>query len=244
MRARLGHPGDLEAARKHGAGLADGYYNEGVRALSRHDLAEADRHFGFALDLDPAHLRALVGRSRILMERRRFDEAALCLDRAVTLDPENAELVYHRGNVRLALGRGLEALADFERAVTLDPRQANHVAGRGLARHRARADLEGALKDYTEAIRLDPGCFPAWYNRGLLAQERGDLVTAERDLRSAVALRAQPEGNLALARVLIDRGNPGLAIPLCEQSIQLYTDEDVRSAFRAELERARRTEKK
>ncbi len=244
LRARLGHPADLEAARKLGAGLADGYYNEGVRAISRADLAEADRNFGFALDLDPAHLRALIGRSRVLMERRRFDEAGLCLDRALALDPGNPELAYHRGNMRLATGRGAEALADFEQAVRLEPRRASYVAARGLARHRVRADLEGALRDYDEAIRLDADCFAAWYNRGLLARERGDLVSAERDLRRAVGLRAQPEGNLALARVLIDRGAPKLAIPLCEQAIALYADEEVRGLFRVELDRARRAEKK
>lgn len=244
LRGRLGHPADLETARKLGAGLAVGYYNEGVRALSRPDLDEADRHFGFALDLDPAHLQALVGRSRVLMERRRFEEAALCLDRALALDPGNADLVYHRGTMRLATGRGAEALVDFERAVSLDPRRASYIAARGLARHRVRADLEGALRDYDEAIRLEADCFPAWYNRGLLAQERGDLAAAERDLRHAVGLRAQPEGNLALARVLIDRGAAKLAIPLCEQSIALYADEEIRKLFRVELDRARRAEKK
>jgi tetratricopeptide (TPR) repeat protein len=238
---RLGKPGEAERdvaeARARGAALADAFYNEGVRSLTMGETAEADRQFGFALDLDAAHARAHVGRARILMERRRFEEAALHLDRAIAAQPGDAELYYHRGNARMAAGRGFEGLEDFERAAELEPGSAPFLAARGLARRLARSDLEGAKRDYDAAIRIDERCYAAWYNRGLLAQERGDLEEAERDLRAAVALRAQPEGNLALVRVLIDRGQVEQARSLVDRSLELYPDEEVKAVFRSERAR-------
>src|SRR5439155_4003336 len=102
---------DIAEARRLGSALADGYYNEGVRAVTQGDSAEAERMFWFALALDPDHSRAHVAMARMHLERRRFAEAAAELDLAIPAHPRDAELYYHRGTARLAAGRGEDALA-------------------------------------------------------------------------------------------------------------------------------------
>lgn len=236
-----GRPADLEEARRIGAGLADGYYNEGVRALTQNDGIEAERNFRFALHLDPAHARAHVAMARQYMARRKFAEAAEELEKVGVPD---AELHYHRGNARLAAGRGEEALADYAKAVELDPSEALYVASRGLALHRVRKDVDRARANYDEAIRMDPQCQPAWYNRGLLRHEQKDLAGAESDLRRAASIRASPEGSVALGRVLHDRGEYDKALALYRGALDVYRDEESQKALLKESERSRKAREK
>ena len=244
FRRRSGREGeaarDIQAARKASDGLADPFYNEGVRVLTRGDSAEAERMFRFALDLDPFHSRAHVAMARLYMERHQFAEAALEFDQAIPAHPRDAELYFHRGNVRLAAGLGEEAFADFAKAVELAPTEPLYLAARGLAYHRVRKDVPKAMADFAEAIRIDPKCHPAWYNRGLLDHEEGHLEGAEQDLRHALSIRATPEGCVALGRVLHDRGDYDKALALYGQALEVYKEPDVRKPIAAEVERTRR----
>lgn len=236
-----GRPADLEEARKTGSGLADGYYNEGVRALQQQEPIEAERMFRFALHLNPNHDRAHVALARQHMARRQFVEAAEELDKVLAL---NAELHYHRGNARFAAGRGEEALADYAKAVELDGAEALYVAARGMALHRVRKDLERAKANYDEAIRMDAGCQPAWYNRGLLLHEQRDLEGAERDLRKAASIRASPEGSVALGRVLHDRGAYDQALALYRGALDVYRDPESQKLLTEESARTRQAKEK
>ncbi len=231
---------DIAEARRVGADLADGYYNEGVRAISAGDGAEAEKNFRFALDLKPDHGRAHVAMARIFMERRMFGDAAAEFDRAIDVQPEDASLYYHRGNARLAAGRGEEALTDFAKAVELDAAEASYIAARGLALHRVRADITRARANFDDALKMDPNCHAALYNRGLLNHEQNLLAEAEKDLRRAVQIRASPEGCLALGRVLHDRGENEKALSLFRQALDVYKDPEVQKAFKDEIERIKK----
>jgi tetratricopeptide (TPR) repeat protein len=244
LRRRLNRPADAERdvaeARRLGSGHADGFYNEGVRSLTQGDPAEAERMFRFALDLDPDHSRAHVAMARMYMERRLYADAAAEFDLAIPAQPRNAELYCHRGTVRQASGRGEEALADFSKAVELQPFEASYLAARGQAFHRVRRESDKARADFAEAIRIDRNCFAAWYHSGVLHHELKELEAAERDLRRAAAIRASPEGSLALGRVLHDRGDYDKALSLYRQALEIYKDADVQKAIRDESERTSR----
>jgi tetratricopeptide (TPR) repeat protein len=72
--------------------------------------------------------------------------------------------------------------------------------GRGWARANAK-QFEGAVADYTEAIRLWPKHGPALNNRGAYHMDRGDLEAAMRDfeeaIKSGVGSNAMPLTNKA-----------------------------------------------
>jgi tetratricopeptide (TPR) repeat protein len=230
---------DVTEARRVGSGQADGFSNEGVRSVTQGDSAEAERMFRFTLDLDPDHCQAHVAMARIYMERRLFAEAAAELDQAIPAQPRNAELYYHRGTARLAAGRGEEALADFSKAVELQPFEAPYLAARGQAFHRVRHEPEKAKADFSEAIRADKDCFAAWYHSGVLHHELKEFEAAERDLRRAAAIRASPEGSLALGRVLHDRGEYDKALSLYRLALEIYKDAEAQRAIQTEAERTR-----
>ncbi len=213
---------DVEAARRTGAGQADFFYNEAVRAITNGEEAEGDRMIGFALDLDPGYSRAHVARARRHLEHGRFAEA---------------ELYYHRGGARLSAGEIEAALGDFEKASDLDPKEARYLAARGLAKFRAGRDVAEVRADLDAAIRADDACYPAWFNRGLVAFERKEYEDAEKDLRHAAALRATPEGSVALARVLHERGNTEAALNLLRRALDVYRTPEVLKVLRDEIER-------
>jgi tetratricopeptide (TPR) repeat protein len=230
---------DIEAARRGGIAPADFFYNEAVRAIGIGERAEAERMLDLALDLDPGHSRAHVARARLAMEQGRFEEAAKELDRAIPVHPGEADLYYYRGTALLAVGRAEAALRDFEAATRLDPNEPRYLAARGLAKFRSGQDIAAAREDFEAAIHADDSCYAAWFNRGIVAYERKEFEDAEKDLRHAVGLHASPEGSIALARVLQERGSVDAALDLLQRSLQIYPAPDAQRALREEADRIR-----
>jgi tetratricopeptide (TPR) repeat protein len=231
---------DEAEARRRGAGRADAFYNEGVRALNRGARDEAEICFSFAAGLDPRHLQAHVALGRVFMELRRFAEAARSYDRAVELEPGRADLHYHRANAHLAEGRPAEAVSDYTRALELDPMQASYFAARGAAYHRSLHDTVKAREDFARAIDRDPGCRAAWADSGVLFHDLGLLDEAERRLRKALEIAATPDTLRALGLLLLDKGDRDRAADALRKAMGICRDEALRKAIEGDLERARK----
>ena len=137
------HPGDVEAARELGLGLAQ--LNEHVRAIAQLELLTR------RLPKDGASWRAL---GYAYMRAGRTREAETALRRAIALPPQSA--LEHRdlGFVLAATGRENEARAEDRRAIALDPKETG--AWVNLANlDRAKGDVERALADFREAEQRD-----------------------------------------------------------------------------------------
>ena len=94
----------------------------------------------------------------------------------------------------------------------IEPQYPIPYVGRGNAR-RNKGDLDGAIADYSEAIRLDPKYASAYNNRGWTRRLKSDLDGAIADFDQAI--RLDPKGavgyyNRGLARK--DKGNINGAI--------------------------------
>ena len=63
---------------------------------------------------------------------------------------------------------------------------------RGYARW-SKGDVEGALQDYNEAIRLKPDYASAFYNRNLARGAKGDAKGALQDYNEAIRLGFKPK---------------------------------------------------
>jgi len=59
----------------------------------------------------------------------------------------------------------------------------------------ASGDCQGAIADFTDAIRLDPDFAPAYSNRGLAKSELGDNEGAITDYNQAIHLTYYYRGN-------------------------------------------------
>lgn len=240
-RRRWGRPREAEEdaarARERGAGLADRYYNQGVRALNNLRTEEAEGQFVFAADLEPAHVRAWMGLARCAMERGRYGAASDALTKAISLQPEAAELYYHRANAYRAQEKWEEAFADSIRALDRDPLNPLHYVVRGVIYRQYYKDTENAERDFSQALELNPHLPGALLERGILYHDMRLLNDAERDLRQSLGRRASPEGVLALGRVLRDKGEYDKAAEAYRRALEVYPDPVVQKALKDELER-------
>lgn len=88
-------------------------------------------------------------------------------------------------------GSGDEAIAACDRAIASRAFRGRELASlhtnRGVERKRG-GDLDGALKDYNESIRLDPNDYFAYNNRANALRDKGDLQGAVADFTTAIRL--------------------------------------------------------
>jgi tetratricopeptide (TPR) repeat protein len=148
---------------------------------------------------------------RGLAFRRRGDPDRSIADfgEAMRLDPKNATHFYNRG---LAYGDKKEldrAIADHTEAIRLGPDRdaidaksgatlsedrtyADYFYGRGVA-YQGKGDLDRAIADFTEVIRLKPRFTIAYASRGSAYEAKGECDRAAADYNEAVRLETKDD---------------------------------------------------
>ncbi len=94
---------------------------------------------------------------------------------------------YNRGNAYNSKKDYDRAIADYDQAIRIDP-QARRFSNRGLVYYKKK-DFDRAISDCDQAIRLDPKHAPAFYNRGLAKQAKGDAAGGDADIARARQLQ-------------------------------------------------------
>jgi TolB-like protein/tetratricopeptide (TPR) repeat protein len=115
---------DPHAARAH-VGLSLSHFNEwSCQAWELWDERErlAFEHARRAAELDDRDALVHVVLGRVHLYRRRFDEAARHVERALDLSPNDADVLAHAASTRAYLGDPASALALAEKAMRLNPR--------------------------------------------------------------------------------------------------------------------------
>jgi tetratricopeptide (TPR) repeat protein len=134
---------------------AEAYQLMGVMHLQTGRLAEAEPELQKATEIEPNLSNAYfaLGICRNVMAK--YPEAETALLKGLELDPQSADGHYQLGNTYWALGRWQDAEVHAQKAVTLKPDLAGaHVLEGDIALRKH--DLQVALKEYKEGVRLDP----------------------------------------------------------------------------------------
>jgi tetratricopeptide (TPR) repeat protein len=132
------------------------------------------------------------------MQQENWDQALWVLNQVLQLDPNLHRGYLRRAMVYLAKHEPDRAIADCNYIIEKLPRPkldwgpvfgayVDAFANRGNA-HRRKGDLQKAIADYTEAIRLEPKLAPVYQERAEVYRALGETNKAARDERKAQEL--------------------------------------------------------
>lgn len=114
--------------------------------------------------------------------------------------------------------------------IFLDPRNDGALVNRGIA-YRRIGDLDRAIRDYNEAIRLNSRAADAFNNRGNAYRARNDFERARCDYDEAIRLNPQyahAYNNRGI--IFLELGDPYRAVPDFDRAIR--EDPSYANAFR------------
>ena len=143
-----------------------------LMAECEHSLGNTERAWSLlddALRLDPAHVRALALKGKLLIERRRFEEAAQTLEEAARLSPKDVTILYDLGTA-------------YQRTEKLDKAKEIRQFVDRLRR------VQQTYEDLSFASVDDPRDAQIRYRLGVLAAELDKPSLARMWLRASVRL--------------------------------------------------------
>jgi tetratricopeptide (TPR) repeat protein len=149
---------------------------------------------------------------RALLRAGDLPGAAVELESAVRMQPQALWPNFYQGMCAYRLGHNEDAVAAFSVCIGAAPEAAGCFHNRALAwSAMGRADL--TLKDYDQALHLDPTFGAAALNRGMLHCDARRYDEALADLQRALKLGVDPAVvHYDLALVNLARGNRAMAL--------------------------------
>lgn len=169
---------------------ADIHTSLGVEALRAGRAQEALKEFEIALEADPDHAEAILGKGILLeFQYGRRDEAEAAYRRAIALSPNLSAAHNNLGQLLAGKGRREEALAEFDAALGnmhyAEPYAARYNKGRVLGELGRR---EEALAELKLCVGLAPRYCPCHLEQGKLLLEGGKVKDALGALQRATQL--------------------------------------------------------
>ena len=147
-------------------------------ALEQTDPDGAEGHYERALEMNPSHVGALLGRATIEYRRGELDRAAQDLDCVLELDEGNVQARRLRGLTFESLRLYDAAVRDYELVAATAP-SADAFRNLGDA-HVGMDALTEAEIDYTHALQFDAGYVSGFYGRACV---RGQLRRFEEAIK-------------------------------------------------------------
>jgi len=190
------------------AGRAAAHVNLGVLHAERGEVAEADRQYAIALELNPSFLPAWVNRADLA--RAVGDEARVgeLLRAALAEDPDAADLHHVLGLHRVRTGRREEALESFARAAELAPERVRFGYVYGVALH-STGRIDRALEVLEATSRRHPGSPEILLALATIHRDAGHPAAALRWARAALEVSPDDHRLQEIVRAL--EGGSGAA---------------------------------
>jgi Tfp pilus assembly protein PilF len=203
-------------------------------AIHQRRLAQATDHAKVALDRAPKNGRVLLLNGVVARIRKQYARALEMLDRAITSTPRNAAAYAERGYVRHQMGHVNEAISDLETARTFNAREKRVRAWLPVALTRRAVSLlragdsKLAGRDLRRALGIRPNLMEAAWNLALLHDRSGDLVSAQRVVRSALQHQSKQSDLHLLSAYLYVRNRDYEAAQIALQKTVNATDVGLR----------------
>ncbi len=252
LQAKLS-PGDVARIGKANTQNLEAYEayllgRERWRQRTAESLAEAERLFRRAIDLDPDYALAYVGladvhRFQVIFSGYARDDgfprAERAIARALELDDQLGEAWASLGSLKLQKNE-LEGLPALKRAIELNPNYSPAYVWYGIGLHDTGRPTEAA-KIFAQGLELDPLSVPLRANAAFVAATLGHLEEAHEAIEQIIAIdRDSPLGYYVMASfqagylghydnalpwatraIRTDPGNPAYAVLLAQSYMHL-----------------------
>jgi tetratricopeptide (TPR) repeat protein len=161
-----------------------------------------------------------------LINSKRYQNALLCLNKALNFTPDSSDVWFAKSNALFNLGRLEEAIASYDQALKIKPDDHQAWYNQGIALFNL-GRLEEAIASYDQALKIKPDDHQAWYNQGiaLFNLERLEEAIASYDQ----ALKIKPDKDEAWNNqgiALFNLGRLEEAIASYDQATKIKPDKD------------------
>jgi tetratricopeptide (TPR) repeat protein len=152
--------------------IPNAWNNLGILSAREDDTAAAIDFFQRGLQIDPAHLIALVNLGNAYRQQKEWGEAKNALQRAFEVEPDDPEVNYSLGMVCAQLDESDRAEEYLKRAVSLRPVYPEALNNLGVLYLRTRRPEE-AVHSFEECIRVAPEYDQSYLNLARLYAIQG-----------------------------------------------------------------------
>ena len=183
----------------------------GIEKAKSNQYDAAIEDFNKAIKLNPESATAYYNHALVKLELEQYPAAIQDFDKAIKLNPEFARAYYKRGVAKKKSNRPT-AIEDFNKAIKILDKaikdfhyglidsHANNYCNRGLVKLELEQYL-AAIKDFNEAIQLNPNHAEAYYNRGEARNKLNQRAAATKDYQTALRL-AREVGDKTLEAII------------------------------------------
>ena len=119
------------------------------------------------LEEDEMNLQAYLLKGAALANVQKYDEAEICLKRAILIDKKNEMAHYHMGSVLLLKGDTHQGIEEYRKAIECGYEHWDIYFNLGLA-YEDREDYEIAIREYSKAVKVDALNPLGYIRKGLL----------------------------------------------------------------------------
>ena len=167
--------------------LAIAFSNRGSLWTELGEYDKAIEDCNEAIRLNPKLATAYSNRGLAWIKKGEFDKAIDDCTTAIRLKPDFATAFINRGRRLRADGNMTgPSLTSIGRSKSTRSRHA--FGNRGMVWLK-KGEIDRAIADFTEALRIDPQLYEACNNRGLAWLQKGELENAFADLNEAIRLK-------------------------------------------------------
>ncbi len=136
-------------------GFYQAYTNRGNAKLELHEFSEAIEDYTKAIGLKSPNIGSIYyNRGYTLYMKGDYEKAITDLENAAKNKFINQKVYYYTGVCYYNLKKYQPSIAAYDKALQLNPQYAYALNDRGSAKRQV-GDLEGAVSDYLEAIRVE-----------------------------------------------------------------------------------------
>ena len=196
--------------------------NLGVLYAATGKEFEAIDLFRQAIQEQSSYAPAHVNLGLVLSGEGKYAEAEKEFRNVLRNSPKNLSAYSALGMIAVKRGRGEEAMGILQNVVRIQPDSAIAHLNLGVALSSDGFDLPGALRQFSEAIRLDSNSATAHYNKGRVLQELKRFDESLAELNAACRLRPDyPEALYLLAQVEKTTGNVQRSVEVLDHLVTL-----------------------